>query len=181
MCPELTSSVSGPGAENGLQKSRVDAKQSWNGRARHLPHPHWFGLSPQQSLFYLACSQWTYFGSWAGNATTSRPLNPLTLMDGTLPCCVRMKQNQQSFGCIRLKKVKMSLLGRMVKRTLLFSYGLICLAAVHSVNAAENSSQTVRVKIGTILANNQSDEIDPKLNTMKNQLKVMKYRSYRLL
>jgi hypothetical protein len=31
------------------------------------------------------------------------------------------------------------------------------------------------------LANNQSDEIDPKLNAMKNQLKVMKYRSYRLL
>jgi hypothetical protein len=43
------------------------------------------------------------------------------------------------------------------------------------------SSQAVRVKIGTILANNQSDEFDPKLNTMKNQLKVMKYRSYRLL
>ena len=75
----------------------------------------------------------------------------------------------------------MSLPGRMLKRTLLFSCCLICLIAVHSANAAENSSQTVRVKIGTILATNQGDEIDPKLNTMKNQLKVMKYRSYRLL
>src|SRR5262245_20340774 len=102
-------------------------------------------------------------------------------MDGTLPCCVRTKQKQLSFGCIRIKKVKMSLPGRMLKRTLLFSCCLICLIAVHSANAAENSSQTVRVKIGTILATNQGDEIDPKLSTMKNQLKVMKYRSYRLL
>jgi hypothetical protein len=53
--------------------------------------------------------------------------------------------------------------------------------AAHAAGAAENQSQTVRVKIGTILANNQNDEIDPKLNAMKNQLKVMKYRSYRLL
>ena len=74
----------------------------------------------------------------------------------------------------------MNLLGRILKRTLLFSC-LLCLAAAYSANAAENSSQTVRVKIGTILANNQDDEIDPKLSKMKNQLKVMKYRSYRLL
>ena len=74
----------------------------------------------------------------------------------------------------------MILLGRILKRALLFSC-LICLAAAYSVDAAENNSQTVRVKIGTILASNQSDEIDPKLSTMKNQLKVMKYRSYRLL
>ena len=74
----------------------------------------------------------------------------------------------------------MSLLGRLLKRALLFSF-LIHLTAVCSANAAENNSQIVRVKIGTILASNQSDEIDPKLNSMKNQLKVMKYRSYRLL
>src|SRR5262245_44201333 len=47
MCHELTSSLSGPGSENGLQKSPVDAKQSWNGHARHLPHRHLLGLSPQ--------------------------------------------------------------------------------------------------------------------------------------
>jgi hypothetical protein len=55
------------------------------------------------------------------------------------------------------------------------------LATASPTNAAESYSQAVRVKIGTILANNQSDEIDPKLNAVKNQLKVMKYRSYRLL
>jgi hypothetical protein len=74
----------------------------------------------------------------------------------------------------------MSLRGRMLKRALLFSY-LICLAVAHSTNAAESSSQIVRVKIGTILAKNDTDEIDPKLRKMRNQLKVMKYRSYRLL
>jgi hypothetical protein len=75
----------------------------------------------------------------------------------------------------------MSRLGRIPKRVLLFSYLIIILIAAYPTEAAENPSQTVRVKIGTILANNQSDEIDPKLNAMKNQLKVMKYRSYRLL
>jgi hypothetical protein len=74
----------------------------------------------------------------------------------------------------------MSLLGRILKRAILFSC-LIYLAAAFPIGAAENSSQIVRVKIGTILANNQNDEIDPKLNMMRNQLKVMKYRSYRLL
>ena len=73
----------------------------------------------------------------------------------------------------------MSLLGRMLKRAILFS-SLIYFATAHSVGAAE-SLQVVRVKIGTILASNQSDEIDPKLSGVKNQLKVMKYRSYRLL
>jgi hypothetical protein len=67
----------------------------------------------------------------------------------------------------------------MLKRALLFS-SLICLATAYVVEAAENA-QIVRVKIGTILASNQSDEMDPKLSAMKNQLKVMKYRSYRLL
>lgn len=73
----------------------------------------------------------------------------------------------------------MSLLAKRLKQALLFS-GLLFFAAT-LLSAAENSSQTVQVKIGTILASNQSDEFDPKLNNMKNQLKVMKYRSYRLL
>ncbi|HEY7319300.1 MAG TPA: hypothetical protein VIE89_17175 [Candidatus Binatia bacterium] len=67
----------------------------------------------------------------------------------------------------------------MLIRALLFS-SLIYLATVHWAGAAENL-QIVRVKIGTILASNQSDEMDPKLSAVKNQLKVMKYRSYRLL
>jgi hypothetical protein len=37
------------------------------------------------------------------------------------------------------------------------------------------------VSIGTILAGNQSDDFDAKLKGMEKQLKVLKYRSYRLL
>jgi len=73
----------------------------------------------------------------------------------------------------------MILPGRILKHILLSS--LISWVAVSPVSGAENNSQTVRVKIGTILATNQNDEIDPRLNAMKDQLKVMKYRSYRLL
>jgi hypothetical protein len=39
----------------------------------------------------------------------------------------------------------------------------------------------VQLKIGTILASNQSDQFDARLKPMEKQLKVMKYRSYRLL
>ena len=78
----------------------------------------------------------------------------------------------------------MSLPGRVLKRAILFSF-LVCFFWVggyaQSLYGAESRAQTVRVKIGTILASNQSDEIDPKLTVMRNQLKVMKYRSYRLL
>lgn len=41
--------------------------------------------------------------------------------------------------------------------------------------------QSVQVTIGTILASNQNDEFDPKLKGMEKQLRVLKYRSYRLL
>src|SRR5262245_27763877 len=102
-------------------------------------------------------------------------------MGATLRSCGRAKQKQPLFGCTSIKKVKMSLLGRMLKRTLLFSYCVICFGAVHSVNAGESSAQTVRIKIGTFLPNHQADNIERKLNAIKNQLKVMKYRSYRLL
>jgi hypothetical protein len=46
---------------------------------------------------------------------------------------------------------------------------------------AENGSKSVQVKIGTILASNESDQFDARLKPMERQLKVMKYRSYRLL
>lgn len=78
----------------------------------------------------------------------------------------------------------MSLLVRTLKRAILFSF-LVSFFLVrgyyYPLYGAESRAQTVRVKIGTILASNQNDEIDPKLNAMRNQLKVMKYRSYRLL
>jgi hypothetical protein len=47
--------------------------------------------------------------------------------------------------------------------------------------AAENASQTFQVKIGAILASNQSDSFDARLAPLEKQLRLMKYRSYRLL
>lgn len=47
--------------------------------------------------------------------------------------------------------------------------------------AAETNAQTVQIKIGTILASNESDEFDARLKPLQKQLKLMKYRSYRLL
>jgi hypothetical protein len=54
------------------------------------------------------------------------------------------------------------------------------LLAVYA-DGAENGSKPVQVKIGTILASNESDQFDARLKPMERQLKVMKYRSYRLL
>jgi hypothetical protein len=73
----------------------------------------------------------------------------------------------------------MSRLAKGLKRRLLFSI-LPFFAAVH-LRAAEISPQTVQVKIETILASNQSGEFDAKLKPLERQLKVLKYRSYRLL
>jgi hypothetical protein len=52
---------------------------------------------------------------------------------------------------------------------------------VAHLGAAENSSQMVQIKIGSILATNQTDEFDPRLKSLEKQLKVLKYKSYRLL
>jgi len=49
------------------------------------------------------------------------------------------------------------------------------------LRAAENSPQTVLVKIETILASNQSGEFDSRLKVLEKQLRVLKYRLYRLL
>lgn len=72
----------------------------------------------------------------------------------------------------------MSLLKNLLKRAVLFSALFFFLAALE---AAEKSPQNVEITIGTILASNQGDEFDPKLAPRRNQLKVMKYRSYRLI
>ena len=71
----------------------------------------------------------------------------------------------------------MKLLQKILMPGLLFSLSL----AVVRGNTAENSSPQVQVKIGTILATNKSDEFDARLKPLEKQLKVMKYRSYRLL
>lgn len=69
--------------------------------------------------------------------------------------------------------------GNLPRASLLFSFWLFLSAAV--LAAAEKGQQEVDLKIGTILASNQNDDFDPKLSKMKNQLEVIKYRSYRLI
>jgi hypothetical protein len=100
-------------------------------------------------------------------------------MGETLLCFVKMKQKRRSYGYIRIKKVTMSLPTIRVTRGLLFSVLTFFFAAC--LSAAETGSQTVQVKIGTILASNQTDGFDSRLAPLEKQLKLMKYRSYRLL
>jgi hypothetical protein len=71
----------------------------------------------------------------------------------------------------------MTLLRNLLKPGLLSS---LLLLAVYA-DGAENGSKPVQVKIGTILASNETDQFDARLKPMERQLKVMKYRSYRLL
>jgi hypothetical protein len=71
----------------------------------------------------------------------------------------------------------MILLRNLLKPSLLSSLLLLAVCA----EGAENGSKSVQVKIGTILASNESDQFDARLKPMERQLKVMKYRSYRLL
>jgi hypothetical protein len=73
----------------------------------------------------------------------------------------------------------MSPLAKPLKRAILFSI-LPFFAAAH-LRAAETAPQTVQVKIESILASNQSGEFDTRLKALERQLKVLKYRSYRLL
>jgi hypothetical protein len=68
---------------------------------------------------------------------------------------------------------------KRLKRGLLFS--LLSLIAAAYLHAAENSPQAVLVKIETILASNQSGDFDSRLKALEKQLRVLKYRSYRLL
>lgn len=77
----------------------------------------------------------------------------------------------------------MNLQKNLPRTVFLLSLVLFFLPADH--DAAEvgqtGGQRSVQLKIGTILAGNEGDEFDPKLTGMKNQLKVFKYRSYRLL
>ena len=62
---------------------------------------------------------------------------------------------------------------------LLFSLSLIALQDF--AGAAEKNPQSVLVTIRSILAENKNDEFDAKLKGMEQQLKSLKYRSYRSL
>jgi len=73
----------------------------------------------------------------------------------------------------------MKIPGKLRTRALLFSLLGLFLAA--HLEAAEPASQPVKIKIDTILASNQNGEFDSRLKPLERQLKVLKYRSYRLL
>ena len=62
---------------------------------------------------------------------------------------------------------------------LLFSLSLV--AQQDFAGAAEKNPQSVQVTIRSILAENKNDEFDAKLKGMEQQLKSLKYRSYRSL
>jgi hypothetical protein len=53
--------------------------------------------------------------------------------------------------------------------------------AVAVTGTAQKQPQNVEVRIRAILASNQSDEFDASLKGLEKQLRVLKYRSYRLL
>ena len=73
----------------------------------------------------------------------------------------------------------MKLPKKLRRRVLLFS--LLSFIVAADRGAAQKQPQIVQVKIGTILASNKNDEFDAKLKGLENQLRVLKYRSYRLL
>jgi hypothetical protein len=73
----------------------------------------------------------------------------------------------------------MKLLKKLPSLALLFSAFLV--SAVGLGGAAEKNPQSVQVTIRTILAGNKADEFDAKLKGMEQQLKALKYRSYRSL
>jgi len=62
---------------------------------------------------------------------------------------------------------------------LLFSLALVSVAS--SSHAADTAPQSVQVTIRSILAGDKSDEFDPKLKGLEQQLKPLKHRSYRAL
>jgi hypothetical protein len=73
----------------------------------------------------------------------------------------------------------MKLLKKLPSLLQLFSLFLVIASAGPGV--AQKQPQIVQVRIGTILASNQNDEFDVKLKNLESQLRVLKYRSYRLL
>src|ERR1044071_3732432 len=80
---------------------------------------------------------------------------------------------------MRIKREKMRL--PMSPRNQLRLFSLVLILTAGLVGAAEKNPQFVQVTIRTILAENKSDDFDPKLKGMEQQLKPLKYRSYRLL
>jgi hypothetical protein len=72
----------------------------------------------------------------------------------------------------------MRLLRNLLRLTLVSSLGFVSIGAM--LLAAEPAQQ-VQLRIGSILASNQSKEFDSKLGKWKKQLEVFKYQSYKLI
>jgi hypothetical protein len=68
-----------------------------------------------------------------------------------------------------------------MRRSLVLLSSLLLVSFAGWCGAAEKTPQTVHVTIRSILAANKSDEFDAKLKGMEQQLKSLKYRSYRSL
>lgn len=67
------------------------------------------------------------------------------------------------------------------RRSLVLLSSLLLVSFAGWGGAAEKNPQSVQVTIRSILAANKSDEFDAKLKGMEQQLKSLKYRSYRSL
>src|SRR5262245_52356071 len=70
---------------------------------------------------------------------------------------------------------------RKTRRSLVLLSSLLLVSFAGWGGAAEKNPQSVQVTIRSILAANKSDEFDAKLKGMEQQLKSLKYRSYRSL
>jgi len=68
-----------------------------------------------------------------------------------------------------------------MRRSLVLLFSLLLVSFAGWCGAAEKTPQSVQVTIRSILAANKSDEFDTKLKGMEQQLKSLKYRSYRSL
>ena len=73
----------------------------------------------------------------------------------------------------------MTLLAKLRTRVLLSS--LLLALAAGRLDSAESTPQTIKIKIVSILATNQTGEFDARLKPLEKQLRVLKYKSYRLL
>ena len=66
-------------------------------------------------------------------------------------------------------------------RVLLFSLSLALPRQGRQPARRRKIPSRCKLRFGTILASNQNDDFDAKLKGMEKQLRVLKYRSYRLL
>ena len=67
------------------------------------------------------------------------------------------------------------------RRNPVLLFSLVFVSVASWLHAADTAPQAVQVTVRSILASNQSDEFDPKLKNLEQQLKPLKQRSFRAL